>query len=150
MFDHDFKAYPELTNTQLETLRFVSPHLQIEEDFDAVVEKVHDGDTVTLITSQRDFSFPLRLLDIDAPELNAGGDVARDWMRERLEGETVHVLIDPKNRVDKYGRLLGRIISRGLNVGEEMIYLGLVVPFGLKNEGGVPGVEKTFRLGQWF
>jgi endonuclease YncB( thermonuclease family) len=150
MFDHDFENYPELTNAQLEVLRFLSPHAQIEEDFIAVVERVHDGDTITIVTPTRDFSFPLRLLDIDAPELNAGGAVSGDWLRDRVLGKTVNVLIDAADRVDKYGRLLGRVLVDGLNVGEEMLHLGLAVPFGLKNEGGIPEQAVFFRLNQWF
>jgi micrococcal nuclease len=150
MFDHDFVNYPELTNTQLETLRFVSPHEQMEQDFVAVVEKVHDGDTITLKYSRREFSFPLRLLDIDAPELSEGGDITKAWLSNRALGKTVLITIDTSNRVDKYGRLLGRLFINGLNVAEEMIHLGLAVPFGLKHEGEPLPLEKTFGLGQWF
>jgi len=150
MFDHDFKNYPELTDTQLETLRFLSPHTQLTEDFEAVVMRVHDGDTITLFTTNRDFLFPLRLHDIDAPEMNAGGEVARDWLRGQILNKKIVVLIDSKNRVDKYGRLLGRVFVHGLDVGEEMLRLGLVVPFSLKNEGGIPDTNQFFRLNQWF
>ena len=150
VFEHDFNAYPELTNTQLEELRWMSPHPQLEEDFTAEVVKVHDGDTVTLKTSNRDFSFPLRLHDIDAPELNEGGEVARDYLAARIVGRLVTILVDRANRVDKYGRLLGRVVLDGLDMGQEMIHAGLVVPFGRKNEGHVPDQSFFFREGQWF
>lgn len=150
VFAHDFEEFPELTNSQLETLRFLSPHVQITEDFHAHVEKVHDGDTVNLPSPPRNFSFPLRLLDVDAPELSEGGDEARDWLKGRIEGEEVMVLIDARNRVGKYGRLLGRIMHRGLDVAEEMLHLGLVQVFGKKNEGEPEPLNKTFRLNQWF
>ena len=74
VFEHDDKAFPELTNKQLEEFGFSSPHEQITRDFFAVVVKVVDGDTVTLRAEFRDFNFPLRLLDIDAPEMNEGGE----------------------------------------------------------------------------
>jgi endonuclease YncB( thermonuclease family) len=140
MFDHDYANYPELTNSQLEVLGFSSPHPQITEDFRAVVERVHDGDTVSLRAGFRDFVFPLRLADIDAPELNAGGETARDWLRAKVEGREVTVLVDPSNRVDKYGRLLGSLLFLGLELGEEMVHLGLVVPFGSRLEGVVRDV----------
>lgn len=148
--DHDFERFPELTNSQLNDLLFLSPHPQITEDFEGRVEKVHDGDTVTLSTLGRSFSFPLRLLDIDAPELNDGGKAAGDWLRARILGKRVMVLIDPKNRVGKYGRLLGRIISDGLDVGDEMLRLGMVLPFGSKKEGEPVDLDKLFSLRQWF
>ena len=145
MYDHDCKNYPELTNAQLEVLGFSSPHEQITEDFFAEVVKVHDGDTVTLRTSFRDFDFPLRLLDIDAPELSEGGEEAKKWLESRLLSQEVHVLIDSSNRVGKYGRLLGKILSEGSDVGSEMVYLGLVSLFGEKDEGSVPNFSKLMK-----
>ncbi len=144
--DHDFAAFPELSNSQLEEFQFSSPHQQITEDFSAVVEKVIDGDTVSLVTSFRDFSFPLRFLDVDAPEMNAGGASAKEWLRTRVEGTVVQVLIDRKNRVGKYGRLLGRVFFNGLVVSEEMLTLGLVKPFGKIAEGEVPVADKIFAV----
>lgn len=149
VFEHDYKAFPELTNSQLEQLQFSSPHKQILEDFEAVVVKVHDGDTITLNTSFRDFDFPLRFLDIDAPEMNAGGEVARDWLDSRLLNTKVLIMIDRNNRVGKYGRLLGRVMHRGMDTGQEMLHLGLVKPFGSKNEGEPKSLVQLFSLKQW-
>ncbi len=149
-FEHDYKNFPELSNTQMEQLQFTSPHEQITKDFFAVVVKVHDGDTITLETDFRDFDFPLRFLDIDAPELNEGGDVAREWLKQKIEGKDIQVLIDPRNRVGKYGRLLGRVFYRGMDVGQEELYLGLVVPFGAKKEGEPLSLLRVFSLRQWF
>lgn len=150
VFEHNFNQYPELTNTQLEEMQFESPHKQITEDFDAVVIKVHDGDTITLQTSFRDFTFPLRLLDIDAPEMNAGGEVARDWLIGRILGAAVKILIDPGNRVDKYGRLLGRVLHQGLDIGTEELNMGLAIPFSQRGERTFPVLGKMFSLKQWF
>ena len=150
VFEHDWVNYPELSNSQLEEMRFMSPHEQISSDFTATVVKVHDGDTISLVTSFRDFVFPLRFSDIDAPELNAGGDVARDWLKTKLEKQEVEIKIDPKNRVEKYGRLLGRVVYRGMDVGQEEIYLGLAKPFGKKLEGELQPLEKVFSLKPWF
>ena len=149
VFDHDFAAFPELANTQLEVLRFTSPHPQISEDFEAVVVRVHDGDTVTLRTSFRDFDFPLRFLDIDAPEMNAGGAIARDWLHNELMDASVQVRIDKNNRVDKYGRLLGRIYFNGLDIGQTMLYLGLVRSFSRRYEGQLPDINKELRIEKW-
>ncbi len=150
VFEHDFQKNPELSNTQMEQLQFGSPHKQITEDFSAVVVKVHDGDTITVRAEFRDFDFPIRLLDIDSPELAEGGEVTRDWLSSRILGAEVQVLIDPGNRVGKYGRLLGRILHRGMDVGQEELYLGLAVPFGQKKEGEPLPLEQVFSLKQWF
>lgn len=150
MYEHDYKKNPELTNVQLETLQFTSPHEQITQDFDAVVVKVHDGDTVTLKTDFRDFNFPLRMLDIDSPEMNAGGEVTRDWLKNKILGQKVRIIIDYNNRVGKYGRLLGRVLYNGMDIGQEEIYLGLALQFGKKTEGEVPKQDKVFSMKQWF
>ena len=142
VFEHDYKNFPELSKAQLEEFQFTSPHKQITEDFEAVVVKVHDGDTVTLRTDFRDFDFPLRFLDIDAPELNEGGQEAEEWLNALLLNKNVKILINPYNRVGKYGRLLGKVLFNGLDVGEEMLHLALVKPFGSKKEGHVPNISK--------
>lgn len=150
MFEHDWKNFPELSDAQMEQLQFSSPHEQITKDFEAVVVKVHDGDTITLQVDFRDFNFPLRFLDIDAPELNNGGDVSREWLKNKIEGRDVQVRIDPKNRVGKYGRLLGRVFYQGMDIGQEELYLGLVKPFGKKKEGEPSSLLRLFSLKQWF
>ena len=147
---HDFKNFPELTNRQINEFGFESPHKQIQEDFEARVVKVHDGDTVTLRARFRDFDFPLRLLDIDAPELNEGGELARDWLKNRILGDRVEIIIERDKRVDKKGRLLGRIIHRGIDVGMEELIYRFAVPFGQRREGMLPNLDKMFSLKQWF
>lgn len=145
MFEHDYKNFPELTNQQLEVLQFTSPHKQITEDFDAVVVKVHDGDTLTLRADFRDFDFPCRLVDIDAPELNEGGQKAKEWLEQKLLLKKVKVLINSKKRVGKYGRLLGSIMLNGLEVSEEMLQLGLVKKFDDRNEEKLPNINKIMQ-----
>lgn len=144
-FDHDFKRFPELSNTQLEVLRFVSPHVQYEEDFDAVVVKVHDADTVTLRSRDRDFEFPLRLANIDAPELNNGGKEAGDYLRSIVEGKSVRILIDRRNRVGKYGRLIGEVLYEGRVLNDDLVRLGFASVFGKKLETSVPKFDRYIK-----
>ena len=145
VFKHDFITFPELTNRQLETLRFISPHKQIEEDFEAKVVKVHDGDTIRLMTNFRDFDFPLRLLDIDAPEMNEGGEEARDWLRGKILNKKVKISIG-KNRVDKYGRLLGRVFHMGMDIVEEEIRMGLAKTFEGRRENVIPNINENVKM----
>ena len=148
--EHDYKEFPELTNKQLETMQFQSPHEQIIADFVATVVKVHDGDTITLFTEFRDFSFPLRFIGIDAPELNVeGGKDIQIWLQNRILGKKVDILIDKNNRVEKFGRLLGGVFNNGMNVGDEMLRNGLVVPFDQRKETEFPVVEKMLDIKQW-
>ena len=145
--EHDWKNYPELTNSQIEELGLASPHQQITEDFIGTCIKVHDGDTITVRTDFRDFDFPIRFSTIDAPELNTGepGASARDWLKEQIEDEEVEVRINVNNRVEKWGRLLGDVFCNGISMGDAEISLGLAVPYGKQREGEVPNEEKVFK-----
>lgn len=135
---HDFKRFPELTNRQMEIYYFDSPHKQITEDFFATVTDVHDGDTINVRWSERDFDFPIRIANIAAPELNEeGGAEAQSWLEQRLLEKEVMVIVDPNKRVEKWGRLLGTIIQGGLNVAEEEINRGLATTWEQRNEGKI-------------
>lgn len=150
--EHDFKLYPELTNSEIAVFGFSSPHVQIVEDFSAVVVRVHDGDTVTLRCDFRDFGFPLRFLSVDAPELNTGsaGEEARDFVKEMCEGQVVEVKVDRYNRVDKYGRLLGDVVVAGQNVGMVELMFGFALPFERRMEGEMVDLNKMLAVKQWF
>lgn len=149
MEEHDYKAYPELRKGQMEEFGFNSPHPQIFEDFEAVVVRVIDGDTVQLECDFRDFGFPLRLVGIDAPELSTPeGAPAREYLALLLEGEMVQIRIDRDNRVDKYGRLLGRVYYLGVDVGDEMIMAGMAKPFERRFEGEIPDIGKIMKVAE--
>jgi micrococcal nuclease len=147
---HDFKNFPELTNSQMSLEYMNSPHKQITMDFEARVFKVHDGDTVTLQWEDRDFNFPMRIVEIDAPELNMdGGHEARDYLKGLVEGQLVQIIINPENRVEKWGRLLGDIFIDGLLMSEDMIRSGHAWPFDRRREGQLPNLEKELNIQKW-
>ena len=145
---HNFKDFPELTNQQMETMYFQSPHKQITENFRAKVTKVTDGDTIRVKTDFRDFDFPVRMNKIDAPELKErGGKEAKSFVEEQIKGEEIEVLIDPQNRVDKWGRLLGNIQHLGIKLEETLLRLGLAKKFFQRNEGEIPNINQTIKSG---
>ena len=119
---HDFIKFPELTNRQMQMYYFQSPHQQITENFLATVLKVTDGDTIRVEVDFRDFSFPVRFLDLAAPEKNEeGGLEALEFLKSEIEGEEVEIRIRKNNRVGKWGRLLGEVFHRGLSMTDLMI-----------------------------
>lgn len=130
MAPHDFKKFPELTNSQMQFYYWESPHKQIVEDFRAEVIKVTDGDTIRVLWNERDFDFPVRMANINAPELDEGGEEAQSKLEDRILGEEVDILVDPFNRVGKFGRLIGEVVFQGINLGEEALSLGIVSSFG--------------------
>lgn len=150
--EHDWKKYPELTKEQNDNFGFMSPHPQIMDDFEAEVVKVIDGDTIKLKADFRDFVFPCRLGEIDAPELQTGspGEEARDFLKGQIEGQTVLIKINKGNKVDKYGRLLGDIVIGGQDMGSIMIMFGHAKPFHSRYEGDIPDFNKELRSRKWF
>ena len=143
---HDFVKFPELTNSQMDTLYFQSPHRQILEDFDATIVKVIDGDTVRVITSFRNFDFPVRMLDTNAPEMSEDrGEEIQSWLENLILNRQVRILIKREKRVGKYGRLLGIIMFGGINLNEESIRSGRATPFENRNEGKIPDFTKEMN-----
>lgn len=144
---HDFKKFPELTNNQMNIYYFESPHKQITEDFRAEVVKVHDGDTITVKWKERDFNFPIRFIDTAAPELNEkGGKESQQWLENKILGKDVDILINPKDRVGKWGRILGKVFSGGVEINEESIRAGMAIPFEQRKEGLLPDFEKELNF----
>lgn len=117
-FTHDFKRFPELTNSQMGMFYFDSPHKQITEDFFCKVVKVTDGDTIRVKWDERDFTFPIRFSNILAAELNEeGGKESQSWLEKEILGEEVEIILHP-SRVEKWGRLLGEVRHKGFDMGE--------------------------------
>lgn len=139
---HDFVNFPELTNSQMQIYYFASPHRQITEDLCVEVIKVHDGDTITARWYSRNFDFPIRFSNIAAPELDEeGGKESQSWLEEKILGKEVQVRIDPNNRVEKWGRLLGRIELDGMDVGDESIILTHSVRWKERNDMKLPTLK---------
>ena len=135
---HDFVNFPELTNSQMDLYYFDSPHKQLFEDFTARVIKVHDGDTITVRIPERDFDFPIRFSNIASPELSeSGGNVAQKWLESKILGSEVQIVMDRWKRVGKYGRLLGKVVFHGMDMGEEQIWMGLSKSWEQRNEGKI-------------
>lgn len=102
-------------------LKFEAPYYDIQ--------RVYDGDTIHLRGGYR-----VRLLGINAPEVEgryrseeAGGDAARDWLRQRLEGQKVRLEFD-KERRDHYNRLLAHVFTAdGEHLNLRLVEEGLAV-----------------------
>ena len=119
--EHDFKRFPELTNRQMEEFYWDSPHKQIVEDIRVKVVSVHDGDTIRVLWEQRDFTFPIRLHNLAAPELNEkGGPESQSWLESQIMGEDVDIILS-KQRVEKWGRLLADVFFNGMSMADESI-----------------------------
>lgn len=126
---HDFKAFPELSNSQLNFYYFDSPHKQMVEPFDAKVIKVIDGDTIKVRVDERDFDFPIRFARTAAPELDEqGGPQSQKFLERELLGQDVQIELAP-SRVGKFGRLLGEVTHFGRNMNDLTLDLGYAIKF---------------------
>jgi len=143
----DWVKFPELRNSEVDLLYWQSPHKQIFEDFRAKVTKVIDGDTIRVLWNKRNFTFPVRFLGTNAPEMNErGGRSSQEWLEGKILGSKVDILIDPKQRVGKWGRILGTIIYNGVNMNEATIWAGKATTFENRNEGKIPPLAKLLKV----
>lgn len=145
---HDFKRFPELTNSQMDIFYFESPHKQITEDFEAKVVKIIDGDTVKVKWSERNFDFPIRIQNLAAPEKKeTGGKEAKEWLENKLLNEIVRIILS-KQRVEKWGRILADIIHQGINISEEIVWAGHGVPWDQRKENSIANLNEILKEGE--
>lgn len=86
------------------------------------VIKVTDGDTVNVVTNDNE-THKIRLSGIDAPEKKqAFGNRSKQALAGLIDGKIVNV---DYNKLDKYQRVVGKIIFNGLDVNLRQIKLGL-------------------------
>jgi endonuclease YncB( thermonuclease family) len=90
------------------------------------VQKVHDGDTVTVV-DKNGHAEKIRLADIDAPEYRQPyGQIARDALAQKLD----QGLFQVKSRGrDQYDRLLATLWVDGRNINRELVAEGLAWVF---------------------
>ena len=83
---------------------------------------VTDGDTVTLLTEQKQ-QVKIRLMAIDAPEKSqAFGAASKQELSDICFDKPATVAIQGK---DKYGRTIGDLTCEGLNASEEQVAAGM-------------------------
>lgn len=109
-------------------------------DYAAEITRVIDGDTVV---ANIDLGFTiwvhdlrLRLYGIDTPEDGeVGADAATNALRDRIEGEAVHICttLTPRSREearDGFGRYLATIFFESENINDWMMREGYAVMYG--------------------
>jgi endonuclease YncB( thermonuclease family) len=99
-----------------------------------VVEQAIDGDTLTVRSGSR--RLQVRLLGIDAPELNFRGQRQSPWAEAALRqlrslaprGAQVELMTD-QQAVDQYGRLLAYVVRGRRNLNLELLHSGWAVAY---------------------
>ena len=86
------------------------------------VIKITDGDTINVLTDDYE-THKIRLSGIDAPEKNqAFGNKSKQALMDLIIGKLVRV---EYNKLDKYRRLVGKVIFNDQDVNLRQIELGL-------------------------
>ena len=83
---------------------------------------VQDGDSITVL-DETHTQHKIRLSGIDAPERRqAFGNISKESLAEQVAGQSVAVEWD---KVDRYGRKVGKVLLGGLDCNLEQIKRGL-------------------------
>lgn len=83
---------------------------------------VSDGDTIVVLDSKKE-QHKIRVAGIDAPEKGQDfGSKAKEHMSDLVFGKTVSL---PEAKIDKYGRIVSRVLVGNTDAGLEMIKAGM-------------------------
>ncbi len=92
-------------------------------DMHCKVTSVHDGDSMRVRCPGHQKTIPVRLDQIDAPEINqAHGTKSRDYLRSVCAIGTQVVIKEPE--LDQYNRTLGQVYCNGVDVNAVMVKSG--------------------------
>ena len=95
-------------------------HYVFAEDFTGKVISITDGDTVTVLTDNKQIK--VRLAEIDTPEKNQPyGKNAKKALSDFILGKIVQIKFET---IDRYGRTIGKIFLDNQNINKEMVKLG--------------------------
>ena len=130
-------------------LLLVAPCGALAADLFGRVVGISDGDTLTMLTPQRE-EVRIRLADIDTPERRQPyGTRARETLSALVFGRSVRVMVQD---TDRYGRSVGRIFVGTQDVSAEMVRLGAAWVFRTLQSGsqssstGSGGAGRTARI----
>lgn len=94
--------------------------------FSAKVVKVSDGDTITVLTQNKE-SIKVRLYGIDAPETKQDfGKASKQYLSSLIAGRIVEV---KSSGQDRYGRVLGTIYLGSTDINAKMVENGYAWAF---------------------
>ena len=116
--------------------------------FSGKVVSIHDGDTITILTQERQ-QIKVRLFGIDAPELKQPyGKKSKQFLANLIAGEVVEVEESGK---DRYKRMIGTIYLNGADINAQMVENGYAWAYRKfsKKYTAQESKAKSQRLGLW-
>ena len=125
---------------------------QVHADLNGKIVKVIDGDTVDILTPEKQ-KIRVRLLDIDAPESRqAYGNASKKYLASLIAGKSVFI---KENKKDIYQRTLGTIYLEQININAKMVENGFAWAYrykGVVNNNNMLKLEskaKQNKKGLW-
>lgn len=105
---------------------------------------VSDGDTITVLDARQQ-THKIRLSGIDAPEkAQPFGERAKQQLSDWVFQEQVQVIHD---KVDRYGRIIGKVTKAGEDVNIQMVHAGLAWHYKCLREGATRDGPAELRGG---
>lgn len=122
----------------------------IADELRGRVVGISDGDTLTLLTDQRE-QVRIRLSDIDTPERHQPyGTRARQVLSDLAFGQRARIEV---RDIDRYGRTVGRVFVGAVDVSAELVKRGAAWVFRrYSNDPGLLRLEaeaQASRRGLW-
>ena len=103
---------------------------------------VHDGDSITLLTSVNS-QIKIRVAFLDAPELSqAFGYRAKQAMSELVFGKEIAVY---PHIIDRYGRTVAIVYVDGVDAGLELLKQGLAWVYEHYLPEATPDIQASYR-----
>jgi len=111
--------------------------------FNAVVVGISDGDTITVLTSNRK-EVRIRLANIDTPERRQPfGKKAKQTLSDFIYKTDVEIR---PQAIDRYGRTVAVVLRAGLDVSAYMLVKGMAWVYTKYNKDpSLPAIEKSAR-----
>jgi endonuclease YncB( thermonuclease family) len=146
----------EMNRVLIVILALLAPAICWGDSFSGRVVGVSDGDTVTVLVSERD-QYKVRISGIDAPEKKqAFGQKAKAMMSDLVYGKDVVV---EWSKRDRYGRTIGVVMVDGQDAGLTLLRAGLAwhykqyqreqTPAQREQYGTAEETARAERVGLW-
>jgi endonuclease YncB( thermonuclease family) len=119
-----------------------------DSEIRGTVVGVHDGDTVTVLTRDRQ-QFRIRLYGIDAPETNQPfGDRSKRYLSDLVFNKQVRVLVKGE---DGYGRTIGILYIGRISINAKMVRDGYAWAYVKYSRQYVPQEKqaRSAKRGLW-
>ncbi|HGV9289462.1 TPA: thermonuclease family protein [Enterobacter hormaechei] len=121
------------------SLLYIYPHVSSATQFEGSVVRVLDGDTIEVLREQNPVR--VRLLNIDAPEKKQPfGRWSTNQLKTLVAGNPVKVTYQ---NTDRYGRVLGMVETKFINVNRTMVIYGAAWVYDKYNtDKSLPDLQK--------